>query len=81
MRRSAFLLAVLALAIFAPTASASQLVDRNARAVAGGIQNLLSRTPPLDPSSVRATLLPYWTWDRTVDDLHQVFARTAGGVA
>ena len=58
-----------------------ELVERNARAVAAGIQNLLSRTPPLDPSAVRATLLPYWTWDRTVDDLHQVFARTAGGAA
>lgn len=58
-----------------------ELVDRDAGALSTGIAHVLSRSADLDPAAVRATLLPYWTWDRTVDDLHQIFARTAGGTA
>jgi glycosyltransferase involved in cell wall biosynthesis len=53
-----------------------ELVDRDPAAFAHGLELVLSRAAALDPHAVRATLVPYWTWDRTVEDLHRVFVDT-----
>jgi glycosyltransferase involved in cell wall biosynthesis len=55
-----------------------ELVDRDPDALAAGIARVLSSSSRMDPGTIRASLLPYWTWDRTVDDLHRIYARTAG---
>lgn len=58
-----------------------ELVDRDPVALASKIEAVLSGMTQPDPAAVRATLIPYWTWDRTVRDLHELFSRTAGGDA
>ena len=53
-----------------------ELVPREPGAMADAIRAFLGRGA-VDPWSVRDTIVPYWTWDRAVDELHEVFDRAA----
>ena len=56
-----------------------ELVDRDPVALANAIRHLPDSNLTADPHGLRDSLLPYWTWDRTVQDLHRIFDRIAGG--
>ena len=53
------------------------LVDRDARSLADGIDRVLELAALSDPASIRKSLIPYWTWERCLDDLHGLLEETA----
>lgn len=63
------------------TGDAGYLVDRHARAIATAIDDVVNGGARYSPADVRATVVPYWTWDKaaqrfddamrsTIEELH-----------
>jgi glycosyltransferase involved in cell wall biosynthesis len=52
------------------------LVPRDAGALADAMRAVMAAAPA-DPWAIRESVVPYWTWDRAVDELHAVFRTTA----
>ena len=54
------------------------LVDRNPAALAAGMSRVCELADLVDPDTIRKSILPYWSWDRCMDDYRAVLARAAG---
>jgi glycosyltransferase involved in cell wall biosynthesis len=54
------------------------LVDRNPTALAAGMRRVCELADLIDPDTIRKSILPYWSWDRCMDDYRAVLAYAAG---
>jgi glycosyltransferase involved in cell wall biosynthesis len=53
------------------------LVDRAAGALAEGMARVCELADLVDPDTIRKSIVPYWSWDRCMDDFRALVERSA----
>jgi glycosyltransferase involved in cell wall biosynthesis len=53
------------------------LVDRNAAALAAGVDQVLELADLVEPETIRKSVQPHWTWERCMDDFRALLERAA----